>query len=251
MSKVKVFVVEDESIVSKDIQNSLAKLGYEVVGSSATGEKAIEDIQDSSPDIVLMDIMLKGEMNGVDTAEIVRNDFNIPVIFLTAYADEDTLQKAKVTEPYGYILKPFKDIDLQTSIEMAIYKHKKEQEIIKERDLLFSVVDNNDNGHEFIFVKASSKLVKINTKDIFFIEALKDYVVINTIDTRYTIHSTMKEIEQKMGKKDFIRVHRSFIVRLDKIASIDYPNLNLENDKKSIPIGGSYRDDLNGRIRLV
>ena len=100
-------------------------------------------------------------------------------------------------------------------------------------------------------MKANSKLVKINTKDIFFIEALKDYVVINTLDTRFTIHSTMKEIEQKMGKKKFIRVHRSFIVRLDKIASIDYPNLNLENDKKSIPIGGSYREDLNGRIKLV
>ena len=251
MSKVKVFVVEDESIVSKDIQNSLIKIGYEVVGSSATGEKAIEDIQNSSPDIILMDIMLKGEINGIETAEIVRNNFSIPIIFLTAYADEDTLQKAKITEPHGYILKPFKEIDLQTSIEMAIYKHQKEQEVIKERDFLFSVVDNNTNNHEFIFVKASSRLVKINTKDIFFIEALKDYVVINTVDTRYTIHSTMKEIEQKMGKKDFVRVHRSFIVRLDKIANIDYPNLNLENDKKSIPIGGSYRDDLNSRIKLV
>jgi two-component system response regulator LytT len=251
MSKIKVFVVEDESIVSKDIQNSLTKLGYEVVGSAATGESAIEGIQDSSPDIVLMDIMLKGEMNGIETAEIVRNDFTIPVIFLTAYADEDTLQKAKVTEPYGYILKPFKEIDLHTSIEMAIYKHKKELEVIKERDLLYSVVDNNDPSHDFIFVKSNSKLVKINTKDIFFIEALKDYVVINTLDTRFTIHSTMKEIEQKMGKKDFIRVHRSFIVRLDKIASIDYPNLNLENDKKSIPIGGSYREDLNSKIKLV
>lgn len=251
MSKVKVFVVEDESIVSKDIQNSLIKIGYEVVGSSATGEKAIEDIQNSSPDIVLMDIMLKGEINGIETAEIVRNNFSIPIIFLTAYADEDTLHKAKITEPHGYILKPFKEIDLQTSIEMAIYKHQKEQVVIKERDFLFSVVDNNTNIHEFIFVKASSRLVKINTKDIFFIEALKDYVVINTVDTRYTIHSTMKEIEQKMGKKDFVRVHRSFIVRLDKIANIDYPNLNLENDKKSIPIGGSYRDDLNSRIKLV
>lgn len=251
MSKVKVFVVEDESIVSKDIQNSLVKIGYEVVGSSATGEKAIEDIQNSSPDIILMDIMLKGEINGIETAEIVRNNFSIPIIFLTAYADEDTLHKAKITEPHGYILKPFKEIDLQTSIEMAIYKHQKEQEVIKERDFLFSVVDNNTNNNEFIFVKASSRLVKINTKDIFFIEALKDYVVINTVDTRYTIHSTMKEIEQKMGKKDFVRVHRSFIVRLDKIANIDYPNLNLENDKKSIPIGGSYRDDLNSRIKLV
>jgi DNA-binding LytR/AlgR family response regulator len=93
--------------------------------------------------------------------------------------------------------------------------------------------------------------VKLKTEDIYFIEALKDYVVIHTAETRYTIHSTMKEIENKMGTADFIRVHRSFIVRLDKIASIEFPNLTLEKDKKVIPIGGSYRDDLNAKIKMV
>jgi DNA-binding LytR/AlgR family response regulator len=87
--------------------------------------------------------------------------------------------------------------------------------------------------------------------DIFFIEALKDYVVINTHDSRYTIHSTMKDIETKLGNDHFIRVHRSFIVRLDKIASIDFPNLQLENDRKLIPIGGSYRDELTARIKML
>jgi len=83
------------------------------------------------------------------------------------------------------------------------------------------------------------------------IEALKDYVVIHTSDTRYTIHSTMKDIDSKMGKEEFVRVHRSFIVRLDKIATIEYPNLTLEDIDKLIPIGGSYRDDLNNKIKLV
>jgi DNA-binding LytR/AlgR family response regulator len=251
MNTINVLVVEDESIVSKDIQHSLKKLGYQVVGAAATGEKAIELVRSESPDIVLMDIMLKGDMNGIEVAEVVRSEFNIPVIFLTAYADESTLSKAKVTEPYGYIIKPFKEIDLHTSIEMALYKHKKTRELEKERDYLYTLVDNKETVDGFIFVKSNSKLVKLNTKDIYFIEALKDYVVINTRDTRYTIHSTMKEIETKMGNTEFIRVHRSFIVRLDKIAAIDFPNLVLEDDKKVIPIGGSYRDDLNNRIRTV
>jgi DNA-binding LytR/AlgR family response regulator len=251
MSNINVLVVEDESIVSKDIQHSLKKLGYTVVGAASTGEKAIELALSERPDIVLMDIMLKGDMNGIEAASLIREQIAIPVIFLTAYADESTLSKAKISEPYGYILKPFKEIDLQTSIEMAIYKHKKEQEIIKERDFLFSLVDNKEKSKDFIFVKSNSKLVKINCKDIYFIEALKDYVVINTLDTRYTIHSTMKEIENKMGTEEFIRVHRSFIVRLDKISSIEFPNLSLENDKKSIPIGGSFRDDLNSKIKLL
>jgi DNA-binding LytR/AlgR family response regulator len=136
---------------------------------------------------------------------------------------------------------------------MALYKHKKEKEVEREREMLYSIVDSKEkeNHHDFIFVKSNSKLVKLKMDEIYFIEALKDYVVINTSTTRYTIHSTMKEIESKLGSDDFIRVHRSFIVRLDKIASIDFPNLQLENDRKLIPIGGSYRDDLTNRIKLL
>lgn len=250
MAKINVLVVEDESIVSKDIRNSLKKLGYNVAGAAATGEKAIELAMEHRPDIVLMDIMLKGELTGIDAAEEIRARLDIPVIYLTAYADESTLAKAKVTEPYGYIIKPFKEIDIHTSIEMAIYKHQKVSKVQKERDLLYKVVDSKDSK-EFIFVKSNSRLVKLKTSDIYFVEALKDYVVINALNTRYTIHSTMKDIEKKLPSDDFIRVHRSFIVRLDKIAAIEQPNLILENDKKVIPIGGSYKDELNKRINLV
>ena len=250
MSKINVLVVEDESIVSKDIQHSLKKLGYNVVGAAATGEKALELVRSENPDVVLMDIMLKGDMSGIDTAEIIKNEVTTPVIYLTVYAEEATLAKAKITEPYGYIIKPFKEIDLHTSIEMAIYKSVKNREVEKERDLLFSIVEGKDS-QDFIFVKANSKLVKLKTENIFFIEALKDYVVINTVDARYTIHSTMKDIEKKLGNENFIRVHRSFIVRLDKISAIEYPNLHLEDDKKVVPIGGSYREGLVKKINLV
>lgn len=252
MPKISVLVVEDESIVSKDIQHSLKKLGYSVVGAASTGEKAIDLALSANPDIILMDIMLKGDMNGIEAADEIRKTCSIPVIFLTAYADESTLSKAKITEPYGYILKPFKEIDLHTTIEMAIYKHGREQEVLKERDLLFSLVENKDTTQkDYIFVKSNSKLVKLKNEDIYYIEALKDYVVIHTPDARYTIHSTMKDIDAKMGQEEFVRVHRSFIVRLEKIATIEYPNLTLEDIDKLIPIGGSYRDDLNNRIKLV
>ena len=250
MGKINVLVVEDESIVSKDIQYSLKKLGYNVVGVAATGEKAIELCRDKSPDIILMDIMLKGDINGIEASTIIKESYNIPVIFLTAYADENTLSKAKVTEPYAYIIKPFKEIDLHTSIEMAFYKHSKELEILKERDMLYNIVENKENK-EFIFVKSKSRLIKLNTKDIFFIEALKDYVVINTLNKRYTIHSTMKDIERKMPQDFFLRVHRSYIVRLDKIAQIEQPNLILEENNKIIPIGGSYKEELIKRINLI
>ena len=250
MAKTNVLVVEDESIVSKDIQHSLKKLGYNVVGAASTGEKAYELAASEKPDIILMDIMLKGNINGIETAERVKRELNIPVIYLTAYADEATLAKAKVTEPYGYIIKPFKEVDLHTSIEMALYKYSKEREVLKERDLFYSLIENKDSK-DFIFVKSNSRLVKIKTADIYYVEALKDYVVINAFESRYTIHSTMKDIVNKLSSDQFIRVHRSFIVRLDKIAAIEYPNLHLEKDKKIVPIGGSYKDELMDRLNLI
>jgi len=250
MAKNNILVVEDEAIVSKDIQQSLKKMGYNIVGSSATGEKAVELALELKPDLVLMDIMLKGEMSGIDAAEKIRESINIPVIYLTAYADESTLAKAKVTEPYGYIIKPFKEIDLHTSIEMALYKNVKEKEVIKERDFLYSLVEGKED-EGVIFVKSNSRLVKVNTSDILFVEALKDYVVINTKSVKYTIHSTMKDIEKKLPYSEFQRVHRSYIVRLDKIIAIEQPNIVIEDGKKLLPIGGSYKDLLFKRINLI
>jgi DNA-binding LytR/AlgR family response regulator len=229
----------------------LNKLGYAVCGIASSSDKAMDLAELEQPDLVLMDIMLKGDINGIETAIKMKEKFAIPVIFLTAYADEATLEKAKTAEPYGYIIKPFKEVDLQTTIEVAVYKHGKEQAIKRERDFLYSIVENKDASSGFIFVKSNSKLVKLKTSDIYYVEALKDYVVIHTADTRFTIHSTMKDIESKLGLSDFVRVHRSFIVRMDKIDSIEYPNLTLEKDKKVIPIGGSYREELSNRIRLV
>lgn len=250
MSKTNILIVEDESIVAKDIQHSLKKLGYTVVDICSNGEDAIRVAEELKPDLVLMDIMLKGDMSGIEAASQIREKYNIPIIYLTAYADESTLGKAKVTEPYGYIIKPFKEIDLHTSIEMAIYKHEKETDLRKERDFLFSIVENKSTK-DLIFVKSNSRLVKVRTKDIYFVEALKDYVVINTANARFTIHSTMKEIERKLSSSEFIRVHRSFIVRIDKIVAIEQPNIILEEDKKLIPIGGSYKDGLNERLNFA
>jgi len=251
MQKVNILIVEDEGIVAKDIQQSLIKLGYNVVGICSTAEHAIEQAKELSPDLVLMDIMLKGTLNGIDAAAEIRKLQNIPVIFLTAYADQSTLNKAKETEPFGYIIKPFKEIDLHTAIEMALYKHKKEVDVQKELEFLYSVVENKDANPGIIFIKSNSKLVKLNTTDIYFVEALKDYVTINVKSARYTIHSTMKDIQLKLPAKEFIRVHRSFIVQINKIASIDFPNLTLEDDKKVVPIGGSYKDELYQKLNLI
>ncbi len=250
MAKTSILVVEDESIVAKDIQNSLKKLGYSVPSVENSGEDAIDAAGQYRPDLILMDIMLKGEISGIEAAEQIKNWYQIPVIFLTAYADESTLNKAKVTEPYGYIIKPFKEIDLHTSIEMALYKHGKEQELRKERDLYSSIVLDK-SADDCIFVKSNSRLVKVKTNEIYFVEALKDYVIIHSKDAKYTVHSTMKDMQSKLSTSEFLRVHRSFIVRVDKIFAIEQNNLVMEDEKKVIPVGGSYRDELHSRLKFI
>lgn len=252
MDKINIFIVEDESIVAKDIQNSLLKLGYNVVGIANNGNDAIERVVELAPDLVLMDIMIKGNLTGIEASEKIKEQINVPVIFLTAYADEGTLSRAKITKPYGYILKPFKEIDLHSNIEMAIYKHRKDAALLKERDFLYSLVENKEEGsNDMLFVKANGKLVKVHLKDIYYVEALKDYVTINTLYARYTVHSTMKEIDKKLGNAEFARIHRSFIARLDKIQSIDSQNVILEDDKKVIPVGGAYKEELLQRLNML
>lgn len=250
MAKTSILVVEDEAIVAKDIQNSLKKLGYNVPSVEKTGEEAIEAAGTYRPDLVLMDIMLKGLISGIEAADQIKRRYEIPVIFLTAYADESTLSKAKVTEPYGYIIKPFKEIDLHTSIEMALYKHVKEQEVKRERDL-YSAIVTDKSAEDCIFVKSNSRLVKVRTVDIYFVEALKDYVIIHSKTGKYTVHSTMKDISDKLSSNEFLRVHRSYIVRIDKISAIEQSNLVIEDDKRVIPIGGSYKDDLVSRLKFI
>ncbi|MFT6746072.1 MAG: two-component system response regulator LytT [Glaciecola sp.] len=252
--KKNVLIVEDESIVAMDIQQSLVSLGYEVLGIASSGKKAKEFLsKKKKPDIILMDIMIKGDMTGIDVSAYVKEHHQIPVVFLTAYADDQTLEKAKNTEPYGYILKPFKEVDLKTNIEMALHKHKVNSKVKKELDAYATIVSNSENSKPYIFIKNKSRFIKTNVDDLFFVEALKDYVIFHTEKEKYTLHCTMKEIESKLPKESFARVHRSFIVNLDKIHMIEYVNaiIKLETVNKQIPMGASYKQALFKKFNLI
>jgi len=139
-------VVEDENIVAMDIENSLISLGYQVVGIASSGEDAIDLAGETRPDLVLMDIMLRGEIDGVEAAEQIRRRYNIPVVYLTAYADGNTLQRAKITEPYAYLLKPFEDRQLHITIEMALYKHRMEKKLKENERWLAAVLRSIEDG---------------------------------------------------------------------------------------------------------
>jgi len=140
MKKKQILVVEDERIVAEDIKMSLERLGYAVCGMVFSGEEAIKKAEETHPDLVLMDIVLEGKMDGIEAGAIMGSLFDIPVVYLTAYADKKMLERAKVTKPFGYIIKPFEDRNLHSIIEIALYKHRMEKKLKESEEWLFTTL---------------------------------------------------------------------------------------------------------------
>lgn len=154
MKKKQILVVEDEQIVADDLKTILHKLGYAVAATAFSGKNAIKKAKEKRPDLALVDIVLKGEMDGIEVASILRTRFNIPVVYLTAYGDDKTLERAKTTEPFGYILKPFEERNLHINIEMAFYKHQMENLLKRSEEryrALYSTMNEGVCLHEIIY----------------------------------------------------------------------------------------------------
>jgi len=190
MNKARILIVEDEAIIAVGIESQLQGLGYEVTSIVDTGERAIQKAEADKPDLILMDIRIKGEMDGIDTAEVIRNKFGIPVIFSTAYLDQERTDRAKITMPFGYVLKPLQERDLKVTIEMALYaakveveRKRAEQRLIENEkqyhDLFNSMLDGfalhemifDDNGKpcDYKFLKvnpAFERLTGLRNEDI-------------------------------------------------------------------------------------
>lgn len=176
-----IFIVEDESIVALEIQDRVKALGYGIAGTASSGEEALDKLTSCSADLIIMDIRLKGQLDGIETAGLIKQRFDLPVIFLTAYADENTLQRAKITEPYAYIIKPFEERELHTNIEIALYKHRADKEI-KEKDQWLSVI-----------LRSIGDGVIATDKD-------KKIVFMNEVAERLTRYRTEESIGKDLGE---------------------------------------------------
>ncbi|MCL5035899.1 MAG: PAS domain S-box protein [Chloroflexi bacterium] len=175
MSATRVLVVEDENIIAKDIADTLIKLEYEVSGIASSAEDALKNIEKNNVDLVLMDIVLKGKTDGIKAADIIRSRFHIPVIYLTAYSDEETLQRAKVTEPFGYLLKPLEERELQTTIQMALYKHKMDNAVRESEERLNKFMNSATDA--FLLFDSNLNLVEINRAALELFNCERDEVI--------------------------------------------------------------------------
>lgn len=200
MRKTKILVVEDESIVARDIRNMLVGLGYEVTAVVPGAKTAVQKAQETVPDLVLMDVMLQGEITGVEAAEKIYTNYSIPVVYLTAYADSTTVQQAKKTEPFGYIIKPFEERELQTTIEIALYKYKMQMEL-KDRERWLSTILKSI-GDGVIATNKNGAITFMNP----LAETLTGWKLEQALDR--TLSDVFKVMNQKPGKMQKISVKK-------------------------------------------
>ncbi len=146
MSKVIILVVEDDVIEAMDIKRILESMGYSVPETASSGEEALQKLTEFRPDVILMDIILSGGMDGIETAEVIKNQYKIPIIYLTAYSETETVERAKLTEPYAYLIKPFNSNELKNSIEIVIYKHEMETKLKEEQEHFKNLFENAPVG---------------------------------------------------------------------------------------------------------
>ena len=239
-------IVEDEMIIGANISMQLTSMGYEVIGIIPRGEEAIQFVKDNQPDVVLMDINLKGKLDGVETALILQIEQDIPIIYITANADDINFNRAKSTKPQAFISKPFKKLDLQRAIELTLSRLEKDSsnnETSAENRTQQAVL------HDSIFVKDHEKMVKIVINEILYIEAERNYCRIYTRNKEYLLVITLKDINEKLPGEHFIRIHRSFIINISQVDEVG--NSYVIVAKKTIPLSKGYRDELLNRLQTI
>jgi len=221
---VNVMVVEDEIIVAKSIQERLDKLGYSTPVIVTSGEDAIKKAGEINPDLVLMDIKLTGDVDGIAAAEQIRHRFDIPVVYLTAYGDSETLQRAKITEPYGYIIKPFEERELQSNIEIALYKHKMENKLKKSKEHLQNII--NSTSEIIISFDENNRLSTWNKAAEFVTGYAQNEVIrkhIYKLDVFYKPQEVLDKIksisnEKRVGFDELILKDKNDAKRIIKVS---------------------------------
>ncbi|MGK2863944.1 MAG: LytR/AlgR family response regulator transcription factor [Chitinophagaceae bacterium] len=241
--KVRILIVEDDMIIAANISLQLTNLGYEVMSIIPRGEEAIAYVKENKPDILLMDIKLKGTLDGIDTARAIQQHTNIPVIYLTANNEESTFNKAKETHPLAFISKPLNALELRRAVALVVEQLKEKSEVKQINETQIEVLEDR------IFVRDGGKMIKILLDDILFVEAERNYCNIVTAPRNYLIATTLKTMEEKLPVTFFVRVHRSYMINISKLDTV--ADSHLEIGRKSIPLSKSYRELLLSRIQMI
>lgn len=242
MSKLKIGIVEDEVIIAEHIASILLKLGYLVPEPAGSYAEALQMVEDENLDLLLLDIQLRGKKDGIDLAVKIKENYSIPIIFLTANADTASVERAKKVNPASYIVKPFTKDDIYTAIEICIHN----SSVCKVEKRSQTTINYNVNNA--IFIKEGQVYNKVNYSDIVYLESEHVYIRVHTTEKNFLVRSSMQDYLEHFDKQNFIRIHRCYIVNLDHIQKFNLEYIIVNNI--TLPVGKSFRDQLLCRLKL-
>lgn len=241
---IKILIVEDNVIIADDMQSMLEEIGYEIVDNVIVYEQAVEVLKTQQVDLVLIDIILASDKTGIDLGKHIRENYDIPFIFVTSNSDRATVENAKTVKPNGYLVKPFEQQDLYTSIEIAlsnfIYGKQNSAKGLPNENVNEDVPMSNSILKDSIFVKKQHLYYRIQFGDIQFIKADNVYLEVNTVDKKFLVRSPLKDYLEKLPQNKFYRAHKSYIVNVDHIDAINSKDIMINNTL--IPISKDFKE---------
>lgn len=243
MKPIKIILAEQSTSKDNSLRSRLLDLGYDVIETVDSTRKIMDTIELRRADIVVSEIFTKSELNPMALASSVMDNYQTPIVFILNQNTEFESIDFSEIPTVNVFSKPISDIQLKVNLSAIVENFK----ITRQRKSVLAA----DLFNDYIFVRADYKLNRIRVMDIYYIEAKKDYITINTNDNVYTVHTTMRDIMNALPESHFIRIHRSYIVNIDRIFSIKYPDLLVENKMKVLPIGGLYRKELFERLNVL
>lgn len=246
MQAIKILIVEDNPLFAISIEAILREMGHTMLRIVNSGPLALAAVKSKKPDLLILDISLKGRMDGIEVAEQLA-DQNIPVIFTTVHQEESIYRRAAAVAPYAYLTKPFDRLTFQSAIEAVLWRSGNANAM----QMLLTQWQENAQAEKTLFVRYNNKLQKIYTPSIEFIEAEGNYVTIYTNTKKYLARMSLTKIKQELSSRLFVQVHRNYIIPIAAIEMIDLATGELIIAGKSVPLGGAYRQALLNKLHKL
>jgi DNA-binding LytR/AlgR family response regulator len=228
---IKVLIVEDEMLVAEEIAADMEDYGFEITEIAISSEECFSAIKKNVPNIILMDINIKGDKDGIETAKLIHQTSSIPIIYLTANTDSVTFKRALDSSPNAFISKPYQKKDLYSAVEIACNKHNEE-----------SIEEQNPIVNDSFFVKDGDYYIKLNFDDINYLEADGSYCYIHSNKKKFTLSTNLNHFQNNHKSPIFVRTHRSYIINISKVEAFDKDSVIINS--KPIPISKSYQKEI-------
>ena len=244
MEPKRILIVEDEELFASHLEMQLDDFGCEVIGIAKNGKAALSHLRETDADLILMDINIQGSYDGIELADMLTEEFNLPIIFMTSNEDDLTFNRAKRVDPAAFLVKPFSGVQLKRTIELAT---KSPNEPLL--DDASSIEPHHDT--QFLFVKKKNEIHKIQKSDIYYLEADGRYTRIYTKGEFFLVRKPLKEVFELMPENSFIRCHRSYIVNMDKVKSVNLEDDLVVLEERSVPLSKREKDRLLDKLNWI